>query len=736
MKRIDPVECGDGRILNALSFDIEDWFHLIEIEGLDDPATWPQRESIVEKYTDHVLETLAARDIKASFFIVGWIADRYPGLIRRIAEGGHELGTHSYWHRPVYSLTRAEFRADLRQSIVAIEDASGSKVIGYRAPSFSVIPGTEWVFDILHEFDVKYDASLFPASRGHGGYPCDRAPHMFEDSQVKRAMPELPMSVMDLFTSPVGFSGGGYLRAMPLWMIRRGFTQVNRAKRPAVVYLHPRDFAPDCPSVPMPAVRRFKSYTGLKTTTRKFNQLLDEFRFGTCGEVLRLQEAAPVALRQPRTTPIDVHAADAHTDTKVPAKPLKVLMLNQAFWPDVVATAQHADDLARYLQSHGDDVSVVASRALYGSTRATLDRRELRHGIKVYRVGMQVFGKRGVRSRAVDFTLFYLAALWQCLWLPKHDVVICFTTPPFIALVGALMKWIKGTRMVYWTMDLYPEVAGAAGLMRRDGIFWRMFRAIDRFCLRSADQVITLGRFMKERIIEKGADPSRVEMISVWSGAEKFPERARSQNPLRAEWGIGDRFTIMYVGNFGLGHDMEAIAAAVEQLKGDDSIRWVFVGDGQSKKTLEQRITACGATNVVVKGYQRREQLADVLDLGDTHLVSLLPGWEGLIVPSKFFSVLAAGKATLWIGPQESECVSIITENACGYQCEAGDGASLARSVKHLATHRDEAAAMGRRGKDIYEARYSSDHACKSWRDTLYAIARPARHPRTPQRSA
>lgn len=135
MKRIDPVECGDGRILNALSFDIEDWFHLIEIEGLDDPATWPQRESIVEKYTDHVLETLAARDIKASFFIVGWIADRYPGLIRRIAEGGHELGTHSYWHRPVYSLTRAEFRADLRQSIVAIEDASGSKVIGYRAPS-------------------------------------------------------------------------------------------------------------------------------------------------------------------------------------------------------------------------------------------------------------------------------------------------------------------------------------------------------------------------------------------------------------------------------------------------------------------------------------------------------------------------------------------------------------------------------------------------------------------------
>ena len=404
---------------------------------------------------------------------------------------------------------------------------------------------------------------------------------------------------------------------------------------------------------------------------------------------------------------------------------IKILLLNQAFWPDVVATAQHADDLARYLASHGDDVSVVASRSIYGESGSSLPKRDEREGIEIYRVGLQLFGKRGITPRIFDFALFYLAAAWRCLIIQKHDVVVCFTTPPFIASVGVLLKWMKGTRMVYWTMDLYPEVAGAAGVLKHGGVFWKVFRWIDRSCLRNCDQVVTLGSFMRDRVIEKGADPDRVQMISVWSGAESFEDRPREANPIRQEWGIGDRFTVVYVGNFGLGHDMEAIAGAVERLKHNDSIRWLFVGDGHAKKSLEQRVAACEASNVIIKGYQSRDLLADVLDLGDSHLVSLLPGWEGLIVPSKFFSVLAAGKPVLWIGPQRSECVSIIDEIKCGFQCAAGDGESLAKEIEFLASHREESVEMGRRGRAVYEARYSSEHACKAWREVLYATSRP-----------
>lgn len=401
---------------------------------------------------------------------------------------------------------------------------------------------------------------------------------------------------------------------------------------------------------------------------------------------------------------------------------IRILILNQAFWPDVVATAQHADDLARYLSARGDDVSVVASRSIYGERGASLPKRDVREGIEIYRVGMQFFGKRGITPRLFDFTLFYLAAAWHCLIMRRHDVVICFTTPPFIALVGVLLKWMKGTRVVYWTMDLYPDVAVAAGVMSKGSITWRVLRWIDRLCLRSSDRVVALGQCMKRVVLEKGALEDRVRTICVWSGAEEFPVRNREDNPLRNSWNLGDRFTILYVGNFGLGHDMEAIAGAVEQLKDEESIRWLFIGEGKTKPILEARVKACGATNVVLNGYQTREQLPDVLDVGDAHLVTLLPGWEGLILPSKFFSVLAAAKPVLWVGPRESECGTILRENRCGFETAAGDAQALTQSIRILMADRAEAAAMGHRGRSAYESKYSRQRACDQWRKLLLEV--------------
>jgi glycosyltransferase involved in cell wall biosynthesis len=398
---------------------------------------------------------------------------------------------------------------------------------------------------------------------------------------------------------------------------------------------------------------------------------------------------------------------------------MSVLLLNQAYWPDVVATAQHADDLARSLVARGDSVTAVASRAIYGEKGSALKRRDSHGGVAIYRVGLQLFGKQGITPRAFDFALFYAAAAIRCLTLKRHDVVVCFTTPPFIALVGVLLRLVKGTKVVYWTMDLYPDVAGAAGLMGREGPLWRALQAIDRFCLRHSDRVVVLGDCMREVVVRKGADPARVTVIPVWSGAEVFPSRARTDNPLRSSWGIGDRFTILYTGNFGIGHDMEAIAGAVESLKDDDRIRWLFIGEGKAKPELERRIAACGARNVALAGYQPREQLADVLDAGDAHLVSLLPGWQGLLLPSKFFSVMAAGKPVLWIGPEGTECGSILREHACGFEMQPGDALTLADRIRWLLEHPDQAHAMGERGQRAYRERYCSAEACKQWHSVL-----------------
>jgi polysaccharide deacetylase family protein (PEP-CTERM system associated) len=274
------------QVINALSFDIEDWFHLMEVEEVSDPRKWPSLPSLVERETDRIIGILSAADVRGTFFVLGWVARRYPKLVRRISDAGHELASHSYWHRRVDRLAPHEFKDDLRESIDVTEQAGGQKVRGFRAPSFSITPGAEWAFDVMHELGLSYDASLFPARRGHGGYPCPQHPHLFQVTPSGRQMPELPMSVWRKGPLKVPFSGGGYLRALPLSLIHHGFAHFHRQRLPVVVYLHPRDFAPDTPRIPMPLQRRFKCYVGLHTTCSKLHSLLDHYRWDTCATVL------------------------------------------------------------------------------------------------------------------------------------------------------------------------------------------------------------------------------------------------------------------------------------------------------------------------------------------------------------------------------------------------------------------------------------------------------------------
>lgn len=287
-------------ITHALSFDIEDWFHIVEVKAVEDPDQWPRlsaRSSLVERYTDLILRICDEGKAKGTFFILGWIAERHPALVKRIADAGHELGTHSFWHRKVYELTPEVFREDIERSLHAIRaGAAGSAgraadvpIHGFRAPSFSITPGTEWAFDVLLDLGITYDASLFPAPRGHGGYACTQGPHVLR-TPGGREMPELPMSIASVGYGPLRkrmcYCGGGYLRLLPLSRIEQGMAVEAAAGRATVVYLHPRDFAPDCPKVRMPPHRYFKCYVGTASTEGKLRALLGEHRWGTCAQVL------------------------------------------------------------------------------------------------------------------------------------------------------------------------------------------------------------------------------------------------------------------------------------------------------------------------------------------------------------------------------------------------------------------------------------------------------------------
>jgi peptidoglycan-N-acetylglucosamine deacetylase len=273
-------------VTHALSFDIEDWFHMVEIPAVADPAKWDELPSLVDRYTRWILERLAAANVKATFFMLGWVAEHHPQLGPLIVAGGHEIACHSYWHRRVDQLSIDEFREDTARTKTLLEQQTGQPVIGYRAPTFSITPGAEWAFDVLLDLGFRYDASLFPAKRAHGGYPCPQEAHDFANTPSGRIIRELPMSSLDVGPMRVPFSGGGYLRLLPRWFIRHGFNRFQRSGIPVVTYLHPRDFAEDCPRVPMPLARKFKSYVGLSTAQGKLKMLLDHYHFATCAEVV------------------------------------------------------------------------------------------------------------------------------------------------------------------------------------------------------------------------------------------------------------------------------------------------------------------------------------------------------------------------------------------------------------------------------------------------------------------
>ncbi len=277
-------------ITHAMSFDIEDWFHIVQVRGLEaehwDDLT--RQHTLVERYTDQILQTCADAGTHATFFVLGWIAERYPALVRRIADAGHELASHGHMHDRVGEIGRERFAKDLKKSIDAIGDASGVRVKGYRAPSFSIVPGCEWAFDELALAGIEWDSSLFPAPRGHGGYPCPREPHLVT-TPTGATIRELPMSVWQPVPAApfrMGFSGGGYLRLLPYSQLRSAIASEAKQGRPTVVYLHPRDFAGDCPRWPMPPHRRFKCYVGLASTQRKLERLLADNAWEPCGSVL------------------------------------------------------------------------------------------------------------------------------------------------------------------------------------------------------------------------------------------------------------------------------------------------------------------------------------------------------------------------------------------------------------------------------------------------------------------
>ena len=274
-------------IVNAMTVDVEDYFQVSAFEGIAPRHTWEGFESRVCANTDRLLAIFDDAAVKGTFFVLGWVAERYPDLVRRIAAQGHEIASHSYAHRLVYDLTRDGFREDLRRSKDVLESAAGVQVFGYRAPSYSITPRSLWALDVLIEEGFAYDASIFPIHHDRYGIPVSaREPYVID--RDAGSLIEAPGSAIRLGPMNLPVGGGGYFRLLPYEWTRWGISRINgKEGRPAIFYLHPWEVDPDQPRLGAGRMSRIRHYRNLDQTETRLRRLLSDFRFGPMRELLQ-----------------------------------------------------------------------------------------------------------------------------------------------------------------------------------------------------------------------------------------------------------------------------------------------------------------------------------------------------------------------------------------------------------------------------------------------------------------
>lgn len=281
--------------LRCLTIDVEEYFHIEAAYHVVGPAHWKDWPTRIQASMDLLLAMFDRLDRKATFFVLGDVARRQPALARQIADAGHEVASHGTNHDRLHRLGPDAFRDDLLASKKLLEDQTGRRIIGYRAPTFSIVPQTAWAIDILLDAGFEYDASIFPVRHPYYGVPsAPDQPFMVQSKMGAPALLEIPPLTWSFGSRKLPVAGGGYFRLLPLWFMKRGLRQAAAQHRPAVLYFHPWEFDPDQPRMPLSATGRLRTYTGLKTAAAKLESIVSQpGRWQTIAEALpELRERA------------------------------------------------------------------------------------------------------------------------------------------------------------------------------------------------------------------------------------------------------------------------------------------------------------------------------------------------------------------------------------------------------------------------------------------------------------
>jgi len=420
---------------------------------------------------------------------------------------------------------------------------------------------------------------------------------------------------------------------------------------------------------------------------------------------------------------------------------MHIVALNQFYAPHRSATAQLLTELAEGLVQRGHRVTVVTSGPRFRSTfrgpgSAHIDRDV--NGVRVIRIPSTHLGKASLLRRAADYATFYVEALRTLLALPERpDVFLPLTTPPFVAIAAQLAALPARVPVVALVQDLYPDVAVRLGVLAHHGLAHKAFGALAGLSLRGATHLIALSDLMAEHLRAYGVRPGLIDVIPNWALAElegtatptsEAPAKRRYGAEARLEYGLGDRFVVMYSGNLGAGHQFETLLAAARRLRSRNDIVFAFVGEGVRKAEVERFVEAEALPNVKVFPLAPLARLAESLGAADLHAITMRDGLEGLVVPSKLYGVLAAERPAMFIGPVRDSVAETIRTADAGMCFDNGDVSGVVAAITDLAAHPEAARAMGLRGRAHLDAHLTRERALDAYERVLaLACARGAR---------
>lgn len=398
---------------------------------------------------------------------------------------------------------------------------------------------------------------------------------------------------------------------------------------------------------------------------------------------------------------------------------MKLVFVNRYFHPDHSATSQMLSDLAFALAEQGWPVQVITSRQRYDDPAADLPATETVAGVRIHRVRTPRFGRGRLAGRLLDYLGFYLGAGLALARLADRDtIVVAKTDPPLLSIPAALICRLRGARLVNWLQDLFPEVATALGVRGLQGLFGRLLVRWRNRSLTAAWRNVAIGERMRERLLAEGVDPAAVRVIPNWADGSAVTPQPAEDNPLRRDWGLQDKLVVGYSGNLGRAHEIDTLLDAAERLRDHHDILFLVIGGGALLPALRDAVQARGLDNMQFRPYQPRERLADSLGAADLHLVILRPELEGMIVPSKYYGIAAAGRPALFIGDTDGELARLLHDADCGVAVAPGDGEALARHILELRGS-ERRHTLGQRARQRFEREYDFPVALRRWEALL-----------------